>query len=326
MFKYRGRLTIHKPVLVDEVIKALGIDSIAPLNTQARHNDKVSKPKKFIDATVGAGGHSAEIVKLGHFVLGIDDDEEMLKIAKKHLEDACPALEKDTRVSFKLIHGNFKDIDQMASNNGFDKVDGIVFDLGVSTIQLTSDTRGFSFQNPKAELDMRINKDFQSVTGADLVNSLPKDKLMDLFTTTITWKKAKKLSEKIIEQRKEIPIKTVGDFLQILGSVYKQKTSGATKMHAATLPFLALRIAVNSELENLQQGLQKAVSLLKKDGRLIVISFHSGEDAVVKQMFRGFKEKSLARILTIKPIIPTELEKQDNPSARSAKMRVLQKI
>lgn len=284
----------HEPVMVREVIEALHIN----------------KGSLYVDATVSTGGHAVEIVRRGGKVLGIDMDPQMLKVAERRLEGVI------ARPSFKLVHGNFKDIDVLAKENGFDKVSGILFDLGVSNIHLTSPNRGFSFENPDAPLDMRIDSTTQGVTGADLLTALRKDQLIDLFRITMEPGSARWLVNRLIEERERISIKTVGDFLRI-----SQGLRGKPGLNPATLPFLALRIAVNSELENLAEALPKAYELLLPSGRLVVISFHSGEDAIVKRFFK----ESPRRILTEKPILPEEGEVEKNPRARSAKMRVLEK-
>ncbi|MGB6838890.1 MAG: 16S rRNA (cytosine(1402)-N(4))-methyltransferase RsmH [Microgenomates group bacterium] len=300
----------HESVMVREVLENLGLKR-APLKNQVR----------VIDATLGTGGHSLAIIKIGGRVLGIDLDEEILEIAKKRLEKACPALEKD-RAPFKLVNGNFKDIDKIAEGAGFKKVDGVVFDLGVSNIHLKSSSRGFSFENETAPLDARLNPKLQAVTAADLLNSLRKDQLESLFNTVMTKGKSKKLAIEVVIARGEELIKNVGDFLKIIN---KAKIAGG-KLHPGTLPFLALRIAVNSELENLKIALPKAFELLKKGGRLVVISFHSGEDKLVKNFFRDMEKKDLGSVLTKKPLTSTSVEINRNPRARSAKLRCLEKV
>jgi 16S rRNA (cytosine1402-N4)-methyltransferase len=226
--------------------------------------------------------------------LGIEADPEMLEIAKERISEG------------KFVLGNFKSIDEIARNNGFENVSGILFDLGVTNLQLTSEGRGFSFANPEAELDMRVNPQDQGVKASDLLNVLREDQLTDLFKETLDRGAAGWISRKIIKVR---PIQTVGDFLEVCRGL-----KGKSSLNEATLPFLAVRIAVNSELENLNEVLPKAYGLLKSGGRMIVISFHSGEDRIVK----NFQESRL--------ILPSEDEVRVNPRARSAKMRVIEKI
>jgi 16S rRNA (cytosine1402-N4)-methyltransferase len=304
--------SIHKPVLLSEVVEFLGLKKLAHLKTQA----------KFIDATVGGGGHSYEIVKNGGYVLGIDDDEEILEVARKRLE-ACPTMNQAVHGRFTLVSGNFRDIDKVAKDKGFDKVQGIIFDLGLSSFHFDSASRGFSFKNPSALLDMRLNRHIQEVTAAKLLNSLSRKNLEKLFSRILDFKEARILSKNIILSRSEKEIKTIGDFLEIIKRSIKR---GSKKgLHYATLPMLALRIAVNSELDNLKEALPKAFKLLKPNGKLVVISFHSGEDTLVKDYFKRQSFKGSAKVITKKPILSKTKEVKDNPRARSAKMRVLER-
>ena len=292
---------IHKSVLTKEVLEALGLDD-AHLNHQA----------SYIDATIGLGGHTLEIVKRGGTVLGIDMDNEMLNLAEERLANEN---------SYKLVLGNFKDIKSIAERENFTDVDGILFDLGVSNIQLTSDMRGFSFNNKEALLDMRIDTS-GGPTAADLLNVLRRDQLTDLFSQVLTDFESKKIALEIVEFRKNNPIKTTSDFLSICEKVFKKQRN----INPATRAFLALRMAVNSELENLQEALPNALSLLKNKGRLVVISFHSGEDAIVKNFFNLQKDLGKGVVVNKKLIVPTEEEVRDNPKSRSAKLRILEKI
>lgn len=285
----------HESVLVGEVIKNLHI----------------KKGQKYIDATAGNGGHIIEILSHGGKVLGIDLDPEMVKISVGRVHDKA-----------KIVQGNFVNIDSIARENGFSEVSGILFDLGVSNIHLKDLSRGFSFENGDAELDMRINPLAQGVKAKDLLNVLREDQLRDLFEVTLDPGSAKWLTGRISNLRKERPIKTVGDMLEICQGL----RTGKVSLNEATLPFLALRIAVNSELDNLKEALPKAINLLGSHGRLVVISFHSKEDEIVKNFF---KEKSLAgevRQITFKPIGASAGELAENRRARSAKMRIIEKI
>ncbi len=293
---------IHEPVMVDEVLEFFSL--LAPLKKQAR----------LIDATVGSGGHALEIAKAGAEILGIDADAEMLEIARSRLKKACP-----TR--YRLVHGNFRNIDQIARDNGFLKVEGILFDLGVASQHFASARRGFSFSEKSAPLDMRLDAESQAVTAADLLNLLSESQLRKLFEATMTSQRASRLARAVASARNLKPIKKVGDFLEIVSQLGKAKS----RLHPATLPFLALRMAVNSELENLKEALPKAFGLLKTRGRLIVISFHSGEDVIVKNFFRNLEKQGKARILTKKPVLPKQEEVERNIRARSAKLRVLER-
>lgn len=303
--------TYHEPVMVQEVVKYLGLE--APLKTQAQ--------KKIIDATLGTGGYTLNFVKKGASVLAIDMDKKMLEVASERLNEACPTPEDCFGGSFNLVHGNFKDIQKIAISEDFRKVDAIVFDLGVSSPQITSEKMGISFQEPEAPLDMRLNPDTQKVMAKDILNAVGQGELARLFDRTMPKNKARKLAKKIVEAREEKKFETVGDFLEVIKKVVEKRG----KIHPATTPFLALRMAVNSELENLEEALPGAFNLLKKGGLLIIVSFHSGEDAIVKEYFNNLEEKGEAKVVTQKPETPSDEESEKNPRSRSAKLRVLKK-
>lgn len=299
---------LHEPVMLKEVLEALKVKDNVHL-----------KREKFVDATLGLGGHTLGIVKLGAKVLGIEADLESLNIARERLERSCPTPNSKVGGSFKLIHGNFKDIASIAENNGFEKVWGVLFDLGISTWQLKSSSRGFSFSNPNALLDMRIDPNSQGVTASDLLNSLNFSNLVKLFSTVLTKFEASILAKKIIDKRKYKRFSNVSDFLEIIS-----KRKG--KIHSGTKSFLALRIAVNSELENLKQALFGAFEILETAGRIVVISFHSGEDRVVKNFFKNQESERKGIRVNKKPITPDDFEFRSNPSSRSAKLRIMEKI
>lgn len=294
----------HEPVMVSEVL------FWAPLKKQAR----------IIDATLGTGGHSLEFVKKGADVLGIDTDEKMIEVSSKRLRKACPTPNQNGLGSFKLIHGNFKDIDRISGKEGFENVDSVIFDLGTSNLQLTSPDRGFSFTNPEADLDMRMDPKTQGLKGMDLLNVLRKDQLFELFNRVLPFWEAKVLSKRVIEFRERKKFEKVEDFLEACEGMRKK-----AGLNPATLPFLALRIAVNSELENLSEALPKAFDLLAKEGRLLIIVFHSGERKVVLDFFYGKVREGRGNMLSEKGIIPEEKEILKNPRARSAVLYVLEK-
>lgn len=277
----------HETVLVEEVIEGLHIKNQA----------------KYIDATLGNGGHTIEILKHGGQVLGIERDPEMLKIARERI--ASEEIE-----NCKLVIGNFVDIQTIAKENDWQPVVGIVFDLGVTNLHLKSLERGFSFENPEAVLDMRLDSNTQGVKAADLLNVLREDQLEEMFAAVMESGSARWMTKRVVEKRNQTLIKTAGDLIEIC----KGLKTGKSGINEATLPFLALRIAVNGELDNLKIALQKSFELLEKGGWLVVISFHSGEDKIVKE----FMEYS-------KLIIPSGEELETNRRARSAKMRIIQK-
>ncbi|HEX8965114.1 MAG TPA: 16S rRNA (cytosine(1402)-N(4))-methyltransferase RsmH [Patescibacteria group bacterium] len=285
----------HTSVLLQEAV-----DSLA-----------VSSNKRFIDATMGGAGHTKEILQRGGKVLGIDQDEDALRFVSEQIKNP----------NLVVALGNFKDIDTIAKENTFEQVDGILFDLGVSSHQFDEGARGFSFQK-EANLDMRMGTSL-SVKAADLVNGLTKGELMELFTKLGEEPFAKRIAEEIIKAREIKPIETTTELAQIAIKGYPR---GFHKIHPATKIFQALRIAVNDELNSLKIALPKAVELLKKNGRLSVISFHSLEDRIVKEFLNECEEKGLGTVVTKKPIVPTEEEIRENARSRSAKLRVFEKI
>ena len=298
MEKKRKKEEIHEPVLVKEVLRTFKV--------------KDKKGLKIIDATLGTGGHTLELVNNGAQVLGIELDPEILEVAKKRLKGAK---------NYKLFLGNFKDIDSIAADFGLGNVDGVLFDLGVSNLQLRDRFRGFSFEYPSADLDMRISSRVQGIKAMDLVNVLRKDQLERLFLQVLDYSEAKKIAQRIIERRISRPFEKVADFLEV------SKVARVNKRNnPSTRAFLALRIAVNSELENLEVALPKSFSILKKGGRLCVISFHSSEDRIVKNYFRSLVQKEKGFLVTKKVIRPTLSDVQKNKRSRSAKLRAVEKL
>lgn len=283
----------HTPVLLQEVINLL-----------------VVEPGKFyIDATVGGGGHAIEICKKGGRVLGIDCDKEAIKAAGKNLKKFCP----ETR--FKLVKGNFSDLKKIFIRYGKEKPAGILFDLGASSYQLTSQNRGFSFQGNEA-LDMRMDLGLK-INAKDLINKLSKEELYEILAKFGGEERALPIAEAIVQSRREQPIETTEQLVDI---ILKIKKPGG-KIHPATKTFQALRIAVNKEVENLKTALPQAVTILKRGGRLAVISFHEGEDRIVKSFFRKMRTEERVIILTKKPITPSFKQVSENRRSRSAKLR-----
>jgi 16S rRNA (cytosine1402-N4)-methyltransferase len=290
----------HKSVLLNETIEQL----------------QIKAGKRYIDGTIGGGGHSFEILKLGGRILGLDVDEDALEFVKQELGIKNYELGKD----LVLVKGNFKDIDKVAKGNGFETVAGVLLDLGVSSHHFDAPERGFSFQH-EAPLDMRMDKDLQ-VKAGDLVNVLTKNELTELFTKLGEERFTRSIVAKIIEARKTKRIETTTELSEIIRRAVPFSKKG---INPATKVFQALRIAVNDELNNLIEALPKAVGLLENEGRLVVISFHSLEDRIVKRSFLEFEEKGLGKIVTKKPIIPKEGEIEKNNRSRSSKLRVFEK-
>jgi 16S rRNA (cytosine1402-N4)-methyltransferase len=286
----------HEPVLKEEILKFI-------------EENRFSNPR-IIDATLGTGGHTSEFLKKGWKTLGIEADSSMLEIAKERL-----ANEKNVN----LVKGNFRNIDEIIKVSDFFEPDAILFDLGVSNLQLTSNIRGFSFSDPNADLDMRIDPINQQVKAKDLLNILREDQLKEIFGKVMDWNLSRKIAKEVIIYRTGKKIETVND-LNLICEVLPKKEG----LNKATLAYLALRIAVNSELENLSEALPKAFEILKKGGILLVISFHSGEDRIVKEYFGSLSKKSLAQIFEV--VRPKIEEINQNPRSRSAKLRFLKKL
>ena len=245
--------------------------------------------------------------------MGIDVDQDAINYIKNKISNI-----KNSE-NLTLARGNFRDIDKIAHLNGFDhvkrgfgKVSGILFDLGVSSYQLETASRGFSFQK-EGPLDMRMDKDL-GVRAMDLIKILTKGELYEIFSKFGEENRAWAISERIVSTRKMKPIETTKDLVNVIG------------YNSAMKIFQALRIVVNDELNAIEDALPRAVRLLEDDGRLAVISFHSLEDRIVKRAFINFEEKKLGKIITKKPIVPSEEEITRNRRARSAKLRIFERM
>lgn len=285
---------VHRPVLLKEALELLDVRC----------------GRKYIDATLGGGGHAVEIVKRGGILLGIDCDPEAIGHARSRLKQGAG--------NWMLERGNFRDIDKITKKHGFEKVAGVLLDLGMSTLQLESE-RGFSFQKD-ASLDMRMDTSLK-VTAAKLLNSLNEDELAQIFQKFGEERLAVVLAAAIVRSRRIEPIQTTADLVSLI----EQSLGRRHRIHPATKVFQALRIAVNDELENLKVALPETVELLQSGGRLVAISFHSLEDRIIKREFARLASKGEVRWLTKKPLRPSEEELSFNPRARSAKLRALEK-
>lgn len=267
----------------------------------------------YVDATVGTGGHSEEILKFisseGRLI-GIDRDSEALKMARKRLSDKRIILKK----------GNFSDMESILSEHGISKVDGILFDLGISMLQLKNPERGFSFISDR-RLDMRMDQ-HQEFSAWDVVNKYPEKELDRIFREFGEEHFAKKISKAIIRWRSKKTIDTCSELAEIVQRVYGRRG----RIHPATKTFQALRIEVNSELDELRAGLDSSLRLLKKEGRLCIISYHSLEDRIVKHFMADSSKTGLLKAIIKKPIMPGPEELRSNPSSRSAKLRGAERI
>lgn len=286
-------------------------------------NLNVEKDKKYIDATIGGGGQAEQILELGGIVLGIDCDQDAIDCVRDRIKNQ----ELGIKERLTLVRGNFRDIDKIAHLNRFDQVNGIIFDLGVSSYQLETANRGFSFQKI-GPLDMRMDQDL-GVSAADLIKVLKKGELYELFTKLGEESRAGQLSSSIVRARRIKPIETTRDLALIIEKAVGMKhgaTSAFARATASKKVFQALRIAVNDELNSIKEALPKAVDLLPRNGRLLVISFHSLEDRIVKNLFLEFASRGIGEVITKKPITPSSLEMEKNRRARSAKLRIFKRI
>ena len=315
--------TYHIPVLYDKVV-----DFLNP------------KPDGvYIDGTVGLGGHSAAILEISApsgRVIGIDLDVEALTVAESRLHAF------GERSS--LINGNFAEMDVLLERHSVHAVDGILLDLGVSSLQLDTPHRGFSF-NHTGPLDMRMDLEQgldstepTALTAMKVVNDSTQDVLVDIFKRYGEERFAKRIADRVVQARQKESIATTTQFAEIVKQAVPQKRF---KIHPATRVFQALRIHVNAELENLVSGLDVAISLLKPGGCLCVITFHSLEDRIVKRCFQTCartcicppktpicicEHKPSVEIVTKRPVLPSENEIQHNRRARSAKLRAARKL
>jgi 16S rRNA (cytosine1402-N4)-methyltransferase len=296
---------MHKPVLVKEVIELL-----------IRRSSGV-----YVDCTIGSGGHTDSILEHldgNGMVIGIDKDADAIERARIRL------LKWKGRVI--LVHEDFRNITKIMKQIGVKQVDGILMDLGMSSEQIEDISRGFSFMG-EGPLDMRMDRR-SDVTAEMLVNELSERELADLLFRYGEERHSRRIARAIVMERAKRRILTTTELANIVGRAVRGRRG---RLHPATRTFMALRIAVNDELGALQEGLQKGIELLRPGGRIGVISFHSLEDRIVKQFFNrhaecGDLKQAVLRLITRKPVQPTEEEKKSNPRARSAKLRVAERI
>jgi len=288
---------MHTPVLADQVAEWL---RIRPDGT-------------YIDATVGLGGHALEIVRrlTAGRLLGLDRDARALDIARERLK----AYERQVI----LVHANFSRIGEVARELKLSPADGVLADLGVSSLQLDRPERGFSFRFA-GPLDMRMDADEQT-TAAEIVNHWPERDLADLLYRYGEEHDSRRIARRIVRGR---PIRDTEHLATVVAGARKQR--GRQKLHPATKTFLALRIAVNREMEELEQFLSRTPATLAPAGRWVMLSYHSLEDRLVKHAFQGLAREGAVKILTKKVIVPPAAEIHLNPRARSAKMRVAEKL
>ena len=310
-------LTAHQPVMVDEALTYL---ITAPAGI-------------YVDGTAGTGGHSLEICKriapAGRLIC-LDVDRASLRLAEKQLASFGD--------SIRIVKGSYVDLDRVLQQAGIGKVHGILLDLGLSSYQLEHSGRGFSFLKDEP-LDMRMDQD-HGISAGELINTISMERLQGLLWQYAEERWAKRIAGAIIEERLKGPVATSRQLARIVETTIPLKHR-PRKIHPATKTFQALRIAVNGELQNLADFLSKTPALLMSGGRLVVISYHSLEDRLVKQAFRAQRdvsrhprklpgvpgaEPSLIKALTKKGLRPTQAEVTANPRSRSAIMRVAERI
>ena len=313
----------HIPVLLAECLEQLALE---PNQT-------------FVDATLGGAGHSLEVARQlapGGVLIGIDQDDAALAAAAKRLNE----IPEEQRPHIELLHGNFGDMDELLLSAEVPGVDAFLFDLGVSSPQIDTLSRGFSFKEEMAPLDMRMDPGKQTLTAAEVINSYNAQDLTRIIRMYSDEKWASRIADFIVKRREEKPFETSGELVDAIKAAIPASARRAGG-HPAKRTFQAIRIEVNSELTVLRRGLEAAVRWLNPGGRLVVISYHSLEDRIVKEtMAAGANrctcppdlpvcacgKKPVLELVTRKPILPTAEEVERNPRARSAKLRVARKI
>lgn len=280
----------------------------------------LNKQAIIVDATLGAGGHTRELLRNGVKVIAFEADSKIFEMIKPELLDFIKneGLSSDR---LRVINRNFVEMSSVLKKLGYKEVDGVLFDFGISTMHYFDIKRGFSFSKGEEDLDMRINPKSQNVTASDLLNALSLNELTEMFLTVLDYRKARKISEEIVGRRKEKRIEKVSELAKICMKVIKRKG----KTDPSTKPFLALRIFVNSEIQNVKLGLEEAFKNTRVGGRISAISFHSLEDKQVKNFVKkGEKMGILKEINKITEPGPAEIAA--NPRARSACLRIIEKI
>lgn len=285
----------HIPVLLNEVITVLD----------------PKRESRYVDATLGFGGHSLAILKNKGRVLGIEWDPKVIKLTKERFLSVCP------NAPWTLVNDNFTNIDKIVKRKKFYPVDGIIFDLGISFWHYKKAKRGFSFKDEI--LDMRINPKLRS-SARELVNSYSQKELYELFSKIAQEKLAGPIAQALVNARRLGKIESAQVLSNIVADVYKKNKIGS-QLNPATKIFLSLRTAVNQELENLKIGLDKAFEVLGKKGKLLVITFNSNEDRLVKMFLKEKKNRKETEKIGI--FFPTNEETKFNPLSRSAKLRWL---
>lgn len=299
---------VHKSVLFDEAVKALNLDDT----------------KIIADGTAGGGGHSREIAKKAKLLISIDRDPDAIAVLNERLGGLQ---------NVKIVHDNYSNLKNILKSLEIEKIDGLLLDLGVSSFQLDTAERGFSYHKD-APLDMRMSK--SGLSARDVVNTYDEKQLADIIYRYSEEKFARKIASNIVKARQDKPIETTFELVDIIKSSLPQRAMRDS--HPARKTFQAIRIEVNAELDVLKSTLTDAFECLNSGGRIAVITFHSLEDRIVKEQFNewckgcvcpkelpvcvcGNKPKGKA----LKPIVPSESELADNPRARSSRLRIFEK-
>ncbi len=292
----------HIPVMLGEVMEFL----------DPKENDVI------VDGTLGSGGHAEAVLRrIGPRgrLIGIDKDPQSLRAARERLR---PYVEQTC-----FVRGDFRDLDRILSELEITKVNGVLLDLGISSVQLDDPQRGFSFQT-QGPLDMRMDQN-NPVSAFDLVNSLPENELAGILRDYGEERWHNRIARTIVRQRAMHPIETTADLREVVLKAVPSPRGKGERIHPATRTFQAIRIAVNRELESIDVVLKKCVDLLAPGGRIAVIAFHSLEDRIVKQQFRALAQEGKVRLVVKKPLRPGEKECQENPRARSARLRIAER-
>lgn len=312
----------HIPVLLTECLEYL--------NLQTHYT--------FVDATLGGAGHSLEVAKrIGSDsrLIGIDQDP----VARAAAMERLMVLPDEIRPKIDVLAGNFGDLDSLLLEECVPSIDGILFDLGVSSVQIDTPSRGFSFKED-APLDMRMDPSKHTLNAAEIINTYNAADLTRIIRQYSDEKWASRIADFIVKSREEVPITTSGQLVEIIKAAIPASARRANG-HPAKRTFQALRIEVNSELDVLRRGLEAAIRWLAPGGRIVVISYHSLEDRIVKDIFKQYSQgctcppdlpvcvcgnKPVLKVVTKKPILPTAEEIERNPRSRSAKLRVATRL
>lgn len=300
---------VHKSVLFDEAIKALDLN----------------KNKIIVDGTAGGGGHSGEIAKTAKRVISIDQDPDAIEVLNERLGN---------KENVTIVHDNYSNIKNIVSNLNIDKIDGLLLDLGVSSFQLDTAERGFSFHKD-APLDMRMSK--SGLSAYDVVNNYDEKELADIIYRYGEEKFSRRIAANIVKSRQEKPIETTFELVDIIKASMPQRAMRDS--HPARKTFQAIRIEVNAELDVLKSTLEDAFEILAPGGRIAIITFHSLEDRIVKEIFNEYSkvdsnlsklpfipEEYMPKYKVVASITPSTEELEENPRARSSRLRVIEKI